>query len=171
MNAVAFAVLCVLASCAFGCTPRPPPGEARSDGLPRVELVRAGKPVALDDRATRALVERVEKALAVCNFSSDKHTGVFGSADLSALWKERESRAHLRLTYAADKSVEAVAGKLVFREVLLSVDEPNGPEPALTKDARGILGLKKCGYDDRMLGCAPELEPHFPRPAACPPGF
>lgn len=154
------------------CTPRPTAGEVRSEGLPRVELVRAGKPRTLDDPGTRALVQRVEKALAVCNFRSDEHAHAFGSADLAALWKEREGRAHLRLSYAADKSVEAVAGKLVFREVLLSLDEPDGPEPALVRgDATGILGLKKCGYDDRLLGCAPELAAHFPRPAACPPGY
>ncbi|GMV13810.1 MAG: hypothetical protein AMXMBFR56_20340 [Polyangiaceae bacterium] len=152
----------------LGCTPRPSAGEA----APKVELTRAGKTQSLDAAATRALIVRVEKALAVCNFRSDQHANVFGAADPTAVWKEREGRAHLRLSYATDKSVEAVAGRLVFREVLLSVDEPNGPEPALVRgDATGILGLKKCGYDDRLLGCAPELAAHFPRPAACPPGY
>ena len=168
---------------AASCTPRATEGGSRPDvapateasgsnaTLPAVELVRAGKAVPLDDAATRVLVQRVEKALAVCNFRSEKDPGVFGDADLSALWTRRESAAHLRLRYAADKTVDAVAGKLVFREVLLSVGEPYGPEPALARDARGVFGLKKCGYDDRLLGCVPELAPHFPRPDACPPGY
>lgn len=175
------ALLLALAVGASGCNPRS--GDAHSGGgaasaassstatLPQIELVRGGKPVVLDDAATRALAERVLKALAVCNFDSRKEARVFGDADLPALWARREATAHLRLRYPADQVVSAVAGRLVFRELLLSIDEPHGPEPALAKDAQGVYGLKKCGYDDRLLGCVPELARHFTPPSACPPGF
>lgn len=172
------ACIAALVSLVVGsCTPRgsdpsaaEPVPSAADASPPAVELVRGGKRVDLSEGATRVLVSRVEKALAICNFSSLDEPKLFGGMDLPALWLRRESAAHLRLRYDRDKAVDAVAGKLVFWEVLLSVDEPHGPEPALAKSSRGIYGLKKCGYDDRLLGCAPELEPHFARPAACPAG-
>jgi hypothetical protein len=127
--------------------------------------------VHLDDAATRVLVERVEKALAVCNFTSEARAEIFGGEDLSALWKKREQGPHLSLHYASPRTIDAVAGKLVMTEVMLSVGQPYGPEPALMKGEHGVVGLKKCGYDDRLLGCAPELAAYFPKPAACPPGM
>jgi hypothetical protein len=133
--------------------------------------MRGGAAVALGEAARRALVGRVEKALAVCNFSSAERPEIFSGDSLDAQWKQREAASHLRLTYPAPMTITAVAGQLRFREVLLSIDQAYGPEPALIRDERGVVGLKKCGYDDRFLGCSPELSAHFAKPAACPPGM
>jgi hypothetical protein len=133
--------------------------------------MRGGTAVALDEAARRALIGRVEKALAVCNFSSAERPEIFGGDPLHEQWKQREGASHLRLTYPAPMTIRAVAGQLRFREVLLSIDQAYGPEPALIRDDRGVVGLKKCGYDDRFLGCSPELSAHFVKPATCPPGM
>ena len=161
-------VACVLGALALGCDrPAPPASPA---GAPAVELVRGGKAVALDAAEERALVERVTQAMRACNFSSEARPEIFGQ-DLSELWKQREAGSHLRLRHASDQSLDAVFGKLVYRELLLSIEQPYGPEPALARTSKGIVGLKKCGYDDRFLGCSPELARVFPPPPACPPGF
>jgi hypothetical protein len=167
MRALPPSVVVVLALALAPSSCKPTSGDSR----PGVELVQTAGPVHLDDEATRVLVERVEKALAVCNFTSEATAEIFGGEDLSALWKTREQGPHLRLRYATPRTIDAVAGKLVMTEALLSVGQPHGPEPALMKGEHGVVGLKKCGYDDRLLGCAPELAAYFPNPAACPPGM
>lgn len=151
------------------CKPKQAAPTESSAG-PEIELVQAAGPVRLSAAATRALTARVEKALSVCNFTSAGRPEIFGGTDVEELWRQRERGPHLRLRYPKLRSIDAVAGQLSFREVLLSVGAPYGPEPALVKDSE-VLGLKKCGYDDRFLGCDPELAPHFPKPASCPPGF
>lgn len=147
---------------------RSPAGDGAAP--PRIELVQASGPVELTPKEASALVARVEKAIAVCNFSSKDRPGIFGDKKLEELWSERASGPHLLLRYSEPKTIDAIAGRLEFREVMLSVGQPYGPEPALVK-SDAVLGLKKCGYDDRMLGCDPELRAHFPAPPACPPGF
>ncbi|MBK7583593.1 MAG: hypothetical protein IPI67_25795 [Myxococcales bacterium] len=152
-----------------------PAGDSSARGapaaLPTVELSRDGALVKLDEAARRALIARVEKALGICNFSSDTSPKLFGADPLDEQWKRREAAAHLRLSYPVPRTLTAIAGALSFREVLLSIGQPYGPEPALIRDERGVVGLKKCGYDDRFLGCVPELAAHFAKPEACPPGF
>lgn len=149
----------------------PAPATSVAPGaLPEVELVQTSGPVHLDDKATRALVERVEKGLAVCNFTSETRAEIFGE-DPAELWKKREQGPHLRLRYRNPRTIDAIAGKLVMSEAMLSIGQTHGPEPALMKGEHGVVGLKKCGYDDRFLGCVPELAAHFPKPAACPPGM
>ncbi len=140
-------------------------------GAPTFELVRAGVPVALSSAAQAALVVRIDKALAGCNFSSDKNAHWFEGVDLDALWKKREARAHLRARYPKRAIVASIAGPLEYDEVLLAVDEPYGPEPALIKRGTAIVALKKCGYDDRTLGCDSALKAYFTAPPSCPPGF
>lgn len=135
-----------------------------------VELARGGEPVMLDAAATSALAAKIEKAITACNFSSKSRPEIF-TEDVAALWKKREASSHLRLRYASDQTVQTLFGKLTYTELLLSIGEPYGPEPALAKTPDGVLGLKKCGYDDRFLGCTPELAKFFPRPEQCPPGF
>jgi hypothetical protein len=152
------------------CKARPAEAEA-SHAAPEVELVLKSGPAKLDAAATLALVKHVERALAICNFTSTARPEIFGGADLEALWKERGRGAHLRVRYPTAKRIDAVAGKLELSEVLLSVGRPDGPEPALMRGVRGVVGLKMCGYDDRFLGCDAELAPLFPKPASCPPGF
>lgn len=157
----------VLGLLAVACGRSPPPV---ASGPPSVELVRAGKVVALDAATERALVERVLKGMRACNFSSEARPEIFGQ-DLTELWKQREAGSHLRVRHASDQALDAVFGRLTYRELLLSIEQPYGPEPALARTPKGIVGLKKCAYDDRYLGCSPELAGVFPRPASCPPGF
>lgn len=157
-------LLVVLA--ATGCAKRAPV----DPGPPTVELVRDGKPVPLDAAAQRVLVARVTKAMEACTFSSETTPAIFGEPP-EATWKHREARSHLRLRYATDKTLKAHFGELTHRELLLSVGEQYGPEPALAKGPKGVVGLKKCGYDDRFLGCVPELFGAFTPPAVCPPGL
>ena len=63
--------------------------------------MRGGAAVALGEAARRALVGRVEKALAVCNFSSAERPEIFSGDSLDAQWKQREAASHLRLPYPA----------------------------------------------------------------------
>jgi len=167
VSSAAAVIMAVVALC--GCK-KPPSMDAAT---PTIELARAGAPVALTKDAERALVVHVEKALAVCNFRSDRpaHAFVFGGADGETRWKNREAASHLRLRYPKPIAIASVAGTIEADEVLLSVDEPYGPEPALIKHAGTVLALKKCGYDDRMLGCDPALSAYFKGPPVCPPGF
>lgn len=153
------------------CKGPPPPGPSPAPAAPpEIELVSGGRSVAIDAAAARALSERVHKALAGCNFSSETRPEIFPEA-LEETWKRREAGSYLRLRHAADQTLDTHFGKLVYRELLLSVGQELGPEPALARTPAGIVGLKKCGYDDRFLGCDSRLAPLFPPPAACPPGF
>lgn len=156
---------------AAGCNGTPPPGPSpQADALPEIELVAGGQRVAVDAVAARALSERVRTAIAGCNFSSETRPEIFPEPP-AEVWKRREASSHLRLRHAADQTVDTHFGKLVYRELLLSVGQAFGPEPALAKTPAGVIGLKKCGYDDRFLGCDSRLARLFPPPAACPPGF
>jgi hypothetical protein len=154
----------------------PEPGAAVDDltkevGEPTVVLFRQGKVVSLEPPARRALVAHAEQGLAFCNFTSQTNPNVFGPEDLDALWKQRKTGAHVLIGYGQPKRITAVAGELLLDEVLLALDTQYGPEPALVKSGGSTLGLKKCGWDDRSIGCVAELESVFGRPEFCPPGY
>jgi hypothetical protein len=156
----------------LGACKKPDAAPKQVAGAAVVELVtKAGAaPVALDAKAMDALVAHVDRAIAICNFRSDKHGVPFAGMDLATIWSQRAAGPHLAVRYPAPRSFAAIGGTFAATEVMLAIGSAYGPEPALARVDGKILGLEMCGYDDRTLSCAvPELARDLPHPEPCPP--
>ena len=76
------------------------------------------------------------------------------------------------LRYSSPRRFQTHGGDVSATEIMLALDTRYGPEPAVVKDGSQTIGLKKCGYDDRLLPChVPGLAKSLRMPPACPPGM